>query len=182
MSVCLSVCPFAWNDSSPSGRTFIKTDILGFFESLSRKCKFHSNLTRITGTSHEDRCTFLIIPRPVPLRMRNVSDKRHRGNQNTPLTFNNFLFLENRAVYDNVEKYCRVVQVTDDNMAQAHCMLDNEGYKYTPRTCYIYCFSNATMVARTRLSVTLLAAIVILSQRRMEREIVSGGRKGTLIF
>jgi hypothetical protein len=25
---------------------------------------------------------------------------------------------------DNVEKYCRAEQATDDNMAQAHCMLD----------------------------------------------------------
>jgi len=25
---------------------------------------------------------------------------------------------------DNVEKYCRAGQATDDNMAHAHCMLD----------------------------------------------------------
>jgi hypothetical protein len=32
-------------------------------------------------------------------------------------------FLENYAVYENVEKYCIAVRATDDNMAQAHCML-----------------------------------------------------------
>ena len=26
---------------------------------------------------------------------------------------------------DNVEKYCRAGQATDDNMAHVHCMLDN---------------------------------------------------------
>jgi hypothetical protein len=31
---------------------------------------------------------------------------------------------ENFAVGDNVEKYCRAEQATDDNMAQTHCMLD----------------------------------------------------------
>jgi len=28
------------------------------------------------------------------------------------------------CVSDNVEKYCRAGQATDDNMAHAHCMLD----------------------------------------------------------
>jgi hypothetical protein len=30
-----------------------------------------------------------------------------------------------------VEKYGRAGQITDDNMAHAHCMLDTKGYKYT---------------------------------------------------
>jgi hypothetical protein len=54
-----------------------------------------------------------------------------------------------------VEKYCRARQATDDNMAHAHCMLDNSGYKYTLRICNTHCFSAATVVAGTRLSVTL---------------------------
>ena len=29
------------------------------------------------------------------------------------------------CLWDNVEKYCRAGQATDDNMAHAHCMLDN---------------------------------------------------------
>jgi len=33
----------------------------GFFENLSRKFKFHYNMTRITGTLHEDVCTFMIM-------------------------------------------------------------------------------------------------------------------------
>jgi hypothetical protein len=41
------------------------------------------------GTSHEDRYTFMIISRSVLLRMRNVSDKSCRENQNTHFVFGN---------------------------------------------------------------------------------------------
>ena len=41
-----------------------------------------------------------------------------------------------------------------DNMAHAPCMLDSSGYKYTHIIRKAYYFSSATMVARTRLSVT----------------------------
>jgi hypothetical protein len=60
-----------------------------------------------------------------------------------------------------VEKYCRAGQATDDNMARAYCMLDNENcththtHKHTLRICNTYCFSAEAMVARTRLNVTL---------------------------
>jgi len=52
-------------------------------------------------------------------------------------------------------KYCRAEQATDDNMAHAHCILNTYGYKYALRICNTYCFFTATMVERTRLSVTL---------------------------
>ena len=35
------VCPSAWNTSAPTGRSFMKFDIWGFFENLSRKFKFN---------------------------------------------------------------------------------------------------------------------------------------------
>ena len=50
------------------------------------------------STLHEDQDAFLIISRSVFLRMKTVSDKSCRGNQNTQFVFNNFFF-ENRAVY-----------------------------------------------------------------------------------
>ena len=40
-------------------------------------------------------------------------------------------------------------------MAHAHYMLDTYGYKHALTICNTYCFSTATMVARTRLIVTL---------------------------
>ena len=53
---------------------------------------------RITGTLHEDQHTFLIISRLILLRMRNVSDKSCRENQNTHFVFSNFL-PKNRAFF-----------------------------------------------------------------------------------
>jgi len=42
------------------------------------------------GTSHEDTCKFTIIYRLIILRMRNVSDKSCRENQNAHFILNNF--------------------------------------------------------------------------------------------
>jgi hypothetical protein len=62
--------------------------------------------------------------------MRIVSDKNCIESQNTYFMFNNFFF--NRAVYEIMwEKYCRVGQAADVNMAHAHCMLGTYVYKYT---------------------------------------------------
>jgi len=62
-------------------------------------------------------------------------------------------FLISRRLWDNVEKYCRAGQAIGDNMAHALCKLDSSGCQHT--ICNSYCFSTATMVARTRLRVTL---------------------------
>jgi len=53
----------------------MKFDMREFFEILSRKFKFNYNLTRVSGTSHEDLNEFMIISRKILLRMRNISDK-----------------------------------------------------------------------------------------------------------
>jgi len=78
----------------------------------------------MAGTLHLDQYTFLIISRSFLLRMRNVSDKRCRENQNTHSMFNN-VYRKSCRLSDNVEKYYRAGQATDDNMARANCMLDN---------------------------------------------------------
>jgi len=39
------------------------------------------------GTLHEDQCAFLILPRLILLRMKNISGKRYKENQNTHFTF-----------------------------------------------------------------------------------------------
>ena len=36
MSVCLSVCPSAWNNSAPTGRIFMKFDIWVLFEIVEK--------------------------------------------------------------------------------------------------------------------------------------------------
>jgi hypothetical protein len=54
-------------------------------------------------TLHEDLSIFMIIYRLIILRMRNVSDKSCRENQNTHFMFSN-VFSENRAVYKKMWK------------------------------------------------------------------------------
>jgi len=61
-SSCLSVCLPAWNSSASTGWIFMKFDSLEFFE----------NLTRITGTLHEDQYTLFLISHSVLLIMKNV--------------------------------------------------------------------------------------------------------------
>ena len=54
-----------------------------------------------------------------------------------------------------VSKYCIAGQVTRENMAHDHCMLDILGYKHTLIIYNTFLLSPATIVARMRLIVTL---------------------------
>jgi len=94
-------------------------------KNVSREFKFHQNLTRKTGTLHEVQRKFFTISRLFLLKIRNVSVKICRENQNTDLMQNKFFSRKLRHLSDNVGKYCVAGHVTDDNMAHTHCMLDN---------------------------------------------------------
>ena len=76
----------------------------------------------MAGTVNEGQYIFLIISRLVLFRMRNVSNKSCRKNQNTHFVFSNS-FPRIVPFLDNVEKYSRAGQATDD-MAHAQSMLD----------------------------------------------------------
>jgi hypothetical protein len=104
----------------------MKFDIRAFFENLSRKIQVSLHSNKNNGTLHDDKYRFFIISRSILLRMRNVSVKSYRQNQNTQFMFNNPPPPpENRRVYEIMwKKYCRAGQATDDNMAHAHCVLD----------------------------------------------------------
>jgi hypothetical protein len=129
MSVHLS----AWNSSVSTGRIFVKFDIWIFFENLSRIFKFHENLTRTTGTLHEDQCTISITCRFLLLAMRNVSGKICWENKN------NFMlkpfFQKSCRLRDSAEKYCRAGQATNENMAHLHCVLDTQNHKHALKMC-----------------------------------------------
>jgi hypothetical protein len=74
------------------------------------------------------------------------------------------LFLSQKScrLWDNVMKYSRAGQATDDNMAHAHCMLDKWGYKNTLKICNNSGSSTATTVARTRLELMLIRTLLYL--------------------
>ena len=69
--------------------------------------------------------------------------------------FNNFFPRKQRRIWDNVGKCNTVRQATDGGKAHAHSTLDNWSYKNTLRIRNTYCFSTATMLAQTRLNITL---------------------------
>ena len=74
--VCTSVRPpSAWNNSAPLDLFSIKFGISVFFKSVSKKFKFHYNLTRIAGNLYEGLCSFVVVYRWIILRVRSVSDK-----------------------------------------------------------------------------------------------------------
>ena len=78
LALCLPVRVSEWYTLAGTGRIFMKFDIWVVFENLPRKLRFHSNLTRITGTLHEDRYTICIVSRPFLRKMKNVSNRSCR--------------------------------------------------------------------------------------------------------
>ena len=79
----------------------------------------------MAGTLHEDQYTFLSHLAEFVLEWKMFQTKLVEKIKNTHFIFNNFFPPENRAVYDIMRK--NIVQhskATDDNMAQAPCMLD----------------------------------------------------------
>ena len=77
---------------------------MNFKMSIFRKSVQHIQVPlksdKNNGYLYQGLCTLVITSRSVLLRMRNVSDKNCRENQNTHFTFSNFFFPENHAVYE----------------------------------------------------------------------------------
>ena len=85
------VCLSAWNNLVPL-EGFLKFDIWLFFRYPWRRFKFHSKLTRITGTLHEDR--YVYIWDNILLNSSQNEKyliQNYRENQNTYFTFNKVL-------------------------------------------------------------------------------------------
>jgi hypothetical protein len=101
---------------------------LRIFENLSRKLKFHFNMTRITGILREDHVSDRVI-----------------GKNKTHFMFTNF-FRKSYCSWDNVEEYCWAERAIDYNMGHMQCMLDTYCYKHKLRISNTYCFATATMV------------------------------------
>ena len=88
-SFVMLVCLCVGKNLAPTEHLFFKFAIWGFFESLSRKFKFCYTLEKKTGTLHEDLHTVMILTRWIILKMRNISDKICRRNENIYFISNN---------------------------------------------------------------------------------------------
>jgi hypothetical protein len=103
-----------------------------------------------------------MISRAILLTKRNVAEKVvHRIK--THILYSITIFRKSCLLWDNVEKYCRSGQATDDNMMSAHCMLDTKDYKNALGLRNTYCCSTATMVSRKRLKITFKCTLSVLS-------------------
>jgi len=127
LSLRLSVRLSVWNNSAPNGLIFMIPEFWRFFESLSRKSKFHYNVTSITGTLHEHFCTFMTISQFF-LEWEMFQTKVVEEIK-TDIVFSIFFFFsENRAVYEIMWK--KMVepdrpQVTIPRRKYTICMPDN---------------------------------------------------------
>jgi len=100
----------------------------------------------------------MIVCQLIVLRMRSVTDKCCRENQNTHFMFKNFFFLQKFChLWDNVEKYGRARNATDDNIIWHMCFpfWINKARIQEHKIYNTCCFSLATMVMRMCLSVLL---------------------------
>ena len=121
ISFVMSVRPFR-----PNGTTRLPLDGFSwnlifwvFFENLSRKFKFHWNLTRITGSLHEDLCRLWYLVKfflEWEMFQTHVVEKIK-----THFMFNNCFFRKSCNLWDNVEKYGTVRQATDDSIIRRMC-------------------------------------------------------------
>jgi hypothetical protein len=152
--------PSAWNNSSRTGRC-----LWNLIFSLIRKALLKSDNNNLYCTWRPVHMC-MTISRSVLLRMRNVSDKSCREIQNTHFTFNK-CFPKILCLGDKVENYGRAGWATSQyNTAQTLCMLDINAYrhKHTLKMCNNYCFSTPTTVTRTRLNITFIPTLPVVSQ------------------
>ena len=103
---------------------------------------------------HTDMCTFMVISEWIVLRTSNLLDENSKEIKRH-FKFYNFFVRKPCRLWDNVEKYGKAAQATGDNMARAHCVLGNQGYKHTLTIYNNYWFSTATMFMLMRLNITL---------------------------
>jgi hypothetical protein len=107
----------------------------------------------------------MTISRWILIRMRNVSNKSCRENQNAHFMFNNFFSRKSCCLWHNEEEYGGAGQATADNTIRRMrfaCWITKATDTHTHKICNAYCFSTATMVTRTRLNITLYVRCLYL--------------------
>jgi hypothetical protein len=124
LPVCPSVCPSVrMEHPANNGQIFMTLDIWVFFgksvEKIQGSLKYDKNNGQFTWSPLYNGT----LSRSFLLRLRNVSDKICRGNQNKYFMLNIF-FLKSFLFLGIVKNYCRTGQATDDSIAHAYCTPD----------------------------------------------------------
>ena len=117
----------------------------------------HKNLTWVTGTLHDDLCTFITRFCPIIVRMRNVWEACCTSNQNTRFMFNNNPPLppKNCAIYEIMWKNMVKPDGRQATIRRVRTAWWITKATYTLRIRNSYCLSTAIKVTRTRINVTL---------------------------
>jgi len=91
--------------------------------------RFDKNLSSITCILNDGLRKFMKMSCWIPFKMRNVSDESCRENQNTHFMLNNFFLKIHVILWDDLEKYRRARQATDDacDTEKVICVLDFKG-------------------------------------------------------
>jgi hypothetical protein len=122
------------------------------------------------STLRDNICTYMIIPCWILLRMRHILDNIFREIQNLYFMFSNLPPLPpNRAVYEimwknmikpdrsQMEVWCGAEKM------RLACWVLRKEYRHSLTICNTHCFSTATLVTGTLLSVTYIACLVFLT-------------------
>jgi hypothetical protein len=123
-------------------------------------------MTTTTSTLQEDIRTIMIIYRSSRFRMRNVLQKIVEKIKTHILS--SIIFAQKSCrLWDNMEKFGKARQATDDNIIRRRmrfaCLLSKATDTNSHRIRKTYCFSTATMVTRTRIGVTFIRTVPVLS-------------------
>jgi hypothetical protein len=134
---------------------------LNVFRKSVEKSNFSLKSDKNNGYFTRRSPDFLIISHSVLLRMRNVSDKCCRENQNSHFWLKNAFLFKNRAVYEIMWKH-----ISKRGRPQMAVWRMRIGYRipkvtHTLTVCNIYCFPTATVVVRTR-HYTHIACLVLM--------------------
>jgi hypothetical protein len=101
-----------WNNSVPTGRIFMKFDMSIFWKSVEKiQVSLQSDKSNIYFIRRQIK--FFITSRSVVVRVKSVSDKICRENQNTCFMSSKFFLIV--LLWDNVKNNCTDGQTTRDN-------------------------------------------------------------------
>ena len=133
----------------------------------------------MAGTLRKDGCTFKIPSGWIILRKK-IFRKILQRISKYKFYFQCLSFPPPPKIvplWDNVEKYGRVRQATDDNIIWRIACWTTEATD-TLRICNTYCFSMVSTVTRMRLTVTLYVRLYYLSCISRNQEQLLGSKPG----
>jgi hypothetical protein len=119
MSVCPSVC---MEQLGSHWKDLHEIYYLGICRESVQKIQVSLKCDKNNGYFTWKPTHIFVIPRFFILKIRNVSYKIVEEIK-TPILFSATYFRKLCYLWDNVKKYSRAGQTTDDNMAHAYCML-----------------------------------------------------------